>query len=138
MRQLRELEAHDVLGSFDCGFPRCMFDWADLGHLVEATTGFASLCGPVIDVGPDLTAWPCFPLSEIFNVNLLDFNDREELKDYYTRKLAPMRSLGTLDECKDCKYLRRDQCCGGCIARSLRDWTSQGDRRLLEKLDRVH
>jgi len=78
--QLRELEANDILGAFDCGFPLCMFEESDLGSLAITTTkGFNSICHPIIDVDADLNAWPCFPLSKLLNVNLRDFKSYQEL-----------------------------------------------------------
>ena len=37
VEQLDELEKHDILGAFDCGFPLCMFDEDQLGRLVTTT-----------------------------------------------------------------------------------------------------
>lgn len=135
VEQLRRLEERDILGSFDCGFTLCMFDEKDLGTLAITSTGFSSVCGSAIDVGPELTAWPCFPLSDILNVHLLDFRYRAEITAYYKSKTAPLRSFGSKDDCLSCKYLRRGQCTGGCLGRVINSWKKSGDLRLLEKLE---
>lgn len=135
IQQLQLLEQKDILGAFDCGFPICMFKEEDLGILFKCSTGFKSICSPIIDVGIDLTAWPCFPLGRLCNVNLTDFDDRDDLFRYYEEKLVSVRSLGSIDECINCKYLKRGQCSGGCIGRTIRNWEDSGsDPRLLEKL----
>jgi MoaA/NifB/PqqE/SkfB family radical SAM enzyme len=135
LAQLEELTAHDILGTLDCGFPLCMFPEEQLGLLVTCVKpGTYSQCRPIIDVGPDLNAWPCFPLSNLLNVNLRDFHSDEELIEYYDRKLSGVRNIGSMDRCLDCRFRRRGQCCGGCIARTLRNWESNGDHSLVEKL----
>jgi len=133
--QLAQLERRSVLGTFDCGFPLCMFTEEDLGSLALNTRGFRSVCGFPIDVGPDLTAWPCFPLSNFENLRLLDFANAEELQEHYRKRLAPMRRMGALDECVTCKYLQREQCNGGCVARTLKAWAANGDADVIRKIN---
>lgn len=120
VEQLERLERRDVLASFDCGFPLCMFPNENLGKLIRSSRKFHSVCGFPVDVGPDLTAWPCFPLSNIANVRLLDFPNAAELRAFYSSRLAHLRRIGALEACAACKYRRREQCCGGCAARALR------------------
>jgi hypothetical protein len=135
--QLRKLERRDVLAAFDCGFPLCMFSEEALGSLVLNSRGVQSVCGYPIDVGPDLTAWPCFPLSDCENVRLLDFRNAAELRAHYAKRLAGFRRMGTTEECLTCKFLDRGQCCGGCVARTLRDWAAKGDPDVIRKLGRA-
>ena len=136
--QLRYLEANDVLVTFDCGFPFCMFDERDLDVLTMATqSGFESSCGCAIDVGPDLTAWSCFPFSSALNVDLRDFEDHRELGAFFTEALAPFRRLGTFDECLSCRLFLREQCCGGCMARTIRRIEEDGDPHVVDKVRRL-
>jgi len=132
--QLRQLEKRDILGTFDCGFPLCMFSEDELGSITLSTAGFKSICSPIIDVGADLTAWPCFPLSRMFNVKLIDFNSVKELEEFYNEKFKHFRQFGSQDECLGCKYLHRAQCAGGCLARGLVQW-AKTDPVFFEKLD---
>jgi MoaA/NifB/PqqE/SkfB family radical SAM enzyme len=135
LAQLEELESKDILGNLDCGFPLCMFPQDQLDRLVTCLKpGDYSQCRPIMDVGPDLSVWPCFPLANLLNVNLRNFNNDVELAEYYDRKLAALRNIGSMDQCLDCRFRRRGQCCGGCIARTLRHWHREGDRSLMEKL----
>jgi len=134
LEQLAHLEEHDILGTLDCGFPLCMFPEDQLGKLVTHTKSNAySCCGPIIDVGSDLNVWPCFPLSALLNVNLRDFKAYDDLYAYYEQKLSAVRGIGFLDRCLTCKYRIRGQCCGGCMARTLRNWQQNGDVAVLER-----
>jgi MoaA/NifB/PqqE/SkfB family radical SAM enzyme len=135
--ELQGLERRDILCSFDCGIPLCMFDEEDIGRVFLSTTPWASLCRSGIDVGPDLSVWPCFPLSGILNVPLLDFESRDALDVYFSEKLAPFRKYGCLEECATCKYLLRKQCCGGCLARTLLSLQDGGDPGILQALKRL-
>lgn len=135
LEQLEHLERANILGAIDCGFPLCMFPEEQYGRLVlYMKPGPVSICRPVIDVGPDLTVWPCFPLSGRLNVTLRAFQTTAELGQHFEQKLAAVRGMGFRDQCLDCKYRLRGQCCGGCMARTLQNWTRNGDRTLLEKL----
>jgi sulfatase maturation enzyme AslB (radical SAM superfamily) len=120
IEELRQLERRDVLGWFDCGFPLCMFPEAMLGSLMVTTRGFESICDYPIDVGPELTAWPCFPLADYKTVAIADFRTVAEIQDYFYDRLAEVRRTGSTAACPTCKYLRRGQCCGGCSARALK------------------
>jgi MoaA/NifB/PqqE/SkfB family radical SAM enzyme len=132
--ELSQLEKRNVLGMFDCGFPLCMFAEENLGSLLLNSRGFQSVCKYPIDVGPDLTAWPCFPLNDCENVRIQDFNNLGDLQNHFSSRLAGIRRMGTMDECLTCKYLQRNQCCGGCVARTIKDWVAKGDTQLLAKL----
>jgi hypothetical protein len=60
-----------------------MFNESQLGKLYYNNVDFSILCGSIIDIGPDLTVWKCFPLSKMHNVRLTDFETESQLKDYY-------------------------------------------------------
>jgi MoaA/NifB/PqqE/SkfB family radical SAM enzyme len=135
VEQLKELEKKDILGGFDCGFPLCMFNEKELGALILCTRGFKSACEVVIDVGPDLDAWPCFPLSKLTNVKITDFENVMALRNYFKKKLMPLFSFGGMNNCLSCKYLRRNQCSGGCISRTLVQWQKSGDKNIVDKLN---
>jgi MoaA/NifB/PqqE/SkfB family radical SAM enzyme len=139
VRQMRILEKHDILGEFDCGFPMCMFDEADFADLhLCSREGFISTCDFIVDVGVNLDAWPCFPLSEVSNVKITDFDCGPQLLKHYQQTLAPVRNMGSLDSCQECKFHKRGQCCGGCTGRTLVSWQSNGDSSLLRKLNKNH
>ena len=138
VQQLDVLEKDDILGSLDCGFPLCIFDEHDLGRLtISLKKGFESICNSIIDVDPDLRAWPCFPLSKILNVNLLDFDNPKALYEYYDKTLRPLKNIGSIDECFDCKFKRREQCNAGGYCRVIRSIEKSGDQRILDRLNQT-
>ncbi len=111
--------ARDVLLGFDCGLTLCMFTEAQIGRLFSITEGFRMLCTPIIDVGPDMDVWHCFPLSEVLITRFDGFANRQEIVTHYQKAIRPYRSLGCRPECLHCRYLRTRQCTGGCLAHAM-------------------
>lgn len=112
--------AVDIAVGLDCGFRLCMFTQDELGELFVNNANLCFKCAPILDIGAGLRVWSCFPLSGILNVSLRDFNSLQEIENFYDAKIGPFRGLGTPKECLDCKYRRRAQCGGGCVAHALR------------------
>lgn len=112
-------EARDILIGFDCGMTLCMFSEEDLGILMKRSEGFRNVCEPIIDIGPDLDIWHCFPLSEVLNSRLEHFRNRNDIVRFYKNITQPYRTLGCKVECLSCKYMKRRQCNGGCLAHAM-------------------
>lgn len=119
MKMVKDCIREEILVGFDCGLTLCMFDESEIGALMKQSEGFAMRCRPIIDVGPDQTVWSCFPLSEVFNTNLADFRNPNEIVSFYNDLLKPYRSLGSMPECLGCVHLKRGQCTGGCLAHTF-------------------
>jgi radical SAM protein with 4Fe4S-binding SPASM domain len=115
----RDLIKRDIMIGFDCGMTMCMFSEEDLGGIMTSSQGFNSVCKPVIDIGPNLDVWNCFPLSEVYNTRLEQFANHKEIEEFYTRQLQPYKRFGCMPECMTCDYLRRNQCAGGCLAHAI-------------------
>lgn len=115
----RDLVARDIMIGFDCGMTMCMFSEEELGGIITSSQGFNSVCKPVMDIGPNLDVWNCFPLSGVLNTRLDQFENIKELDEYYNRQLLPYKQFGCMPECMDCGYLRRRQCSGGCVAHAM-------------------
>jgi radical SAM protein with 4Fe4S-binding SPASM domain len=111
----------DILVGFDCGMTLCMFSEAELGILTTSSEGFRAVCRPIIDIGPQLDVWHCFPLSEVYNTEYAHFENRHDIVRTYQRLMQPYRSLGCMPACRTCDYLRRNQCTGGCLAHTLKE-----------------
>ena len=109
----------DILIGFDCGMTLCMFSEEELGVLATSSDGYTSLCDPIIDIGPNLDIWHCFPLSEVLNSNLKKFQNRREAGQYYRAVVGAYRNLGCKPECMRCDFKRRGQCFGGCLAHAM-------------------
>jgi MoaA/NifB/PqqE/SkfB family radical SAM enzyme len=107
--------------SLDCGFPMCLFSDEQLGLIYRSGRGGKRnfRCSPVIDIGPDLDVWACFPMGSLGNVKLDDFHDARELGRHFTRQLKSKvgrRGTGIFRECDGCVWKERDLCTGGCQA----------------------
>jgi len=110
---------HDILIGFDCGLTLCMFSEEEIGILGKRSEGFKSVCQPIIDVGPNLDIWHCFPLSEVLNTQLHPFKTRKQAHLFYDKVTRPYRTFGCMPQCHRCDYLRRGQCKGGCLAHAM-------------------
>lgn len=123
LRFVDEAEAQDVHVQIDNAVPLCIFDDAAIGKLV--LHGVLDLernarCEPVIDIGPDLSVWCCFCLSAIHNRRLEDFENLQQVKQYFSSILGRyQRELTPLPECDDCPHRARWGCQGGCITHSI-------------------
>lgn len=111
-----QCEKRDILLGFDCGFTPCMFTPDQASRLFESAS-FPKFerCRFAIDVGPDMSVWPCFPLLKTVRVPLLDFKNLHALREHFSDALTPYYSFGMLAECPDCKYFKKEKCQGGCI-----------------------
>lgn len=114
-----ECAEQDILIGFDCGLTLCMFSEAEIGVLSKNSEGFKIMCQPIIDIGPELDVWHCFPLAEILNTRLDMFKTRNHIVRFYDKRLAPYRSFGCRPECKECIHLERGICNGGCLAHAI-------------------
>lgn len=115
-------EREDILIGFDCGLTLCMFSDEEFAILARCSEGFKSVCQPIVDVGPDLQCWHCFPLSTVLNVVLRDYDNRSTLAEDFRKKVAPYKSFGCMPKCMHCVYLRRGQCSGGCLAHAMQSF----------------
>lgn len=135
IEQMKLLEQRDVLVNFDCGFTYCMFEQDEFQTIIEATdSGLVSVCDFIGDVDYNLNVWPCFPLSKAEHLNLRDFETIDEIKQYYMEPYSQLKQFGSTEECLDCKYMLRKQCCGGCFARMVEEVAQNGDKQILKKL----
>jgi MoaA/NifB/PqqE/SkfB family radical SAM enzyme len=106
----------------DCGFPMCRFKDDQLAWLFRFTGGkFAFGCGPVVDIGPDLTVWPCFPLSSFQKRSVFEFNTLKEIYDFYSdiHEKIKVEAGGIFLECDCCVFREERLCQGGCVSHSL-------------------
>ncbi|MCG7853649.1 MAG: hypothetical protein MIO92_14115, partial [Methanosarcinaceae archaeon] len=115
----RECVKKDILLGFDCGLTLCMFTEEEIGILTKSADGYRGVCDPIIDVGPDLDIWHCFPLAETLNSKLEHFRTRREILKFYKKITMPYKQLGCMPQCVSCIYKKRQQCNGGCLAHAM-------------------
>lgn len=134
VNQLEQLERKNIIGILDCGFILCMFSEQELGKLTISTKKFNSVCDVTLDIGTDLSVWPCFPLSNMNNAKLTDFDNYYQINNFFEKRLLPFRKFGMFDQCLTCKFKERGQCSGGCVARTIKNWQETSDKELLLKI----
>jgi MoaA/NifB/PqqE/SkfB family radical SAM enzyme len=103
----------------DCGFVACMFTPAEVGRLLHWGADLSFACSPAVDVGPDLEAWHCFSLSKLPRISLRKNDSLTILKQTFTAQADELRRVhgpGIYARCRTCKFMRRHQCSGGCLA----------------------
>jgi len=114
----RRANQRDVFLSLDCGFTLCDFTDEQLGILTRAGAALKFNCGPIIDIGPDLSTWACFPLSSLQPQPLEEYPSLKALKAFYgtyiNQETEKRRFAGVYKKCATCRHLKRKQCSGGC------------------------
>lgn len=132
--QMSLLESRDIAFHFDCGFTCCMFNEKHGPVLFNSLIDVISKCNHPIDIGTDLSVWPCFPLSQFKMGKITRDTKMSDIEKAIHSILEPFRILGMKDECADCKFKKRQQCMGGCIAHCIRAFQENGDTEVVEKL----
>ncbi len=116
------LERLRITIGLDCGFPLCRFRDEQLAWLYRFTGGHSDFgCGPVLDIGPDMTVWPCFPLSSFQQKSIFEFNSLREVEKYYVdiHNKIRIEAGGIFKECDACLFREDKICKGGCLAHNL-------------------
>ena len=108
---------------FDCGFPRCMFTEVEHERLRALNVHAVFQCSSVVDIGPDLNTWSCFPLKAMGEIGLRDVQTRDEIITRFRLQQRAYRNFGIYDRCMDCHYKRNGECSGGCLAHVIRGFT---------------
>jgi radical SAM protein with 4Fe4S-binding SPASM domain len=119
MKYLPAFERTGVVPGFDCGMPLCLFTDEQIARLFRLTNGSLRFgCGPAIDIGPDMTVWPCFPFSHLGRRSIFDFGNFAELRRHFEREHDALRieASGILLQCDTCRHRRTGVCQGGCRA----------------------
>lgn len=121
--------------SFDCGFTFCMFTLDQHKELLRFGIKFRSMCDPIIDIGPDLSVWRCFPLLKDTAGHLDNLGTRRQIVAHFDKKYRVIQRLGNMMECPQCIYRQNNLCSGGCLSRSLISFHQEG---AIEKTREIH
>jgi MoaA/NifB/PqqE/SkfB family radical SAM enzyme len=114
-------EAGGIALEFDCGFVPCMFP-EDLRERAEGIPDLGRRCSPILDVLPDLSVIPCFPLAGVWRSGrgLIEGAGAEDLRRRAGERLEPFRNVTLFPECRRCPLREDGRCGGGCLAAALR------------------
>ncbi|MGA2138647.1 MAG: radical SAM protein [Verrucomicrobiia bacterium] len=113
-----DLASDGIMLGLDCGFRGCAFTERQRGILLECGAELLFDCKPVLDIGPDLMVWRCFPFSATAGVRLLDFRSLREVAEHFDQVWAHAMTLGNTPNCRDCPHFGR-VCRGGCLSRTV-------------------
>ena len=123
-RELREL---GVSPCYDCNaIPECVYTDEEKAFLATLPfendyeraifMGERSVCSPVIDLYPDLTARRCFGCYDNLKVKITDFKSINDLKNHFFMEIdARLVHNYSRPECSDCYKYKTFACFGGCL-----------------------
>ena len=127
---LRCLLPLDIAPVFDCNYvPRCLFTKEDeaLFSQYESTMKRSNLyrvnaiCAPVLDILPDLRVVRCFGVSSFLKVNLLRFQDSNEIQRHFLAEIDALAyHIPPNGKCADCNTYLAGKCSCGCYAYRLK------------------
>jgi hypothetical protein len=116
---VEDLAGHGIHIGFDCGFRLCLFTPSERTVLAKCGTELLFVCSPILDIGPDLMVWRCFPFSTETCVKLTDFDTLININEYFNKQWEGIQKLGNTDSCECCKHRMNGVCGGGCLSRTL-------------------
>jgi hypothetical protein len=109
-----------ITAELDCGFVRCMFSQDDLDALKPSGAHLAWVCSPIIDIGLDGRAIPCFPLSGLLSCQGALEKTAQEIRGFFEQSLRYYRVIGIYPECSSCDLRVIENCSSGCLGAVLR------------------
>ncbi len=104
---------------FDCGFVPCMFPDHELNFLKNTFKDIGKRCNPVLDILPDGTFIPCYPLAGMFRQAPGKNDDAQSMRSLFESRIKPYRSLGIFKECSICNMKASGECTGGCLSAAM-------------------
>jgi len=123
----RELLHLGVSPCYDCNaIPECVYTAEERAVLEslpfandferEIFLGKRSVCSPVIDLYPDMTATRCFGCYDMARVKITEFENIFDLKNFFFKKIdAKLVHPYAWEKCKDCYKYKTFGCFGGCL-----------------------
>lgn len=113
----RELGAAGGQLHLDCGFCRCMLSEPAMAELGALGARLVFRCRPSIDVWPDLTVHPCYPLADWPALGRI--SEPGVTHQDLVRRLQELSRLylpiGLFADCAGCALRSRGTCDGGCL-----------------------
>ncbi|WDV45519.1 radical SAM protein [Clostridiaceae bacterium M8S5] len=109
---------------FDCNkMPLCVFDEEDRRKMLKISKkkisnviNLKSNCDPIIDILQDLTAIRCFGLSDILRVDISNFSNIVDIRNYFKYKIDDYSYLvKSSNQCQNCYNRIVKKCNSGCL-----------------------
>ena len=121
-----ELKKRGVAPAYDCNaIPTCVYTKEEKDFLSSLPyeneyekrifMGEASVCAPIVDIYPDLTASRCFGMSE-YKVKIDEYKNINDLKNHFFMALdSRLVHKASKNECENCYKQNVFGCFGGCL-----------------------
>lgn len=122
-----ELKNSGVCPCYDCNaIPECVYTDTEMAFLEtlpfandferEIFLGKRSVCSPVVDLYPDMTATRCFGCYGLGRVDIREFDNIFDLKNYFFKEIdARLVHPYAWEKCKSCYKYKTFACFGGCL-----------------------
>ncbi|MBY9077399.1 radical SAM protein [Paenibacillus sp. HN-1] len=100
----------------DCGYlPPCAYTKEELADLLLVQPGVKFKCSAVTDIGKDGESWRCYSLYSVLRSNMENFQNINEMAEYFNKRSELLLDIDLFDKCKDCQYKISGICHGGCF-----------------------
>ncbi|MHC9542056.1 MAG: radical SAM protein [Vulcanimicrobiota bacterium] len=129
------MERLHIRPRLDCGYPLCKFSDEHLGWFYRfGSRDICFECNPVVDIGPDMSVWSCFPMSRHHRKCAYEFDSIREIYEYYDKIHHAIRAEvgGILEECDECRFRAEGLCSGGCISHLVNAFQNEAPVRMPE------
>ena len=126
-RLYKELLTLGISPCYDCNaIPECVYTDEEMAILEslpfaneferQIFLGKRSVCSPVIDLYPDMSATRCFGCYDMARVKIEGFDNIFDLKNYFFKEIdARLVHPYAWEKCKDCYKYKTFGCFGGCL-----------------------
>lgn len=125
-RLMKDIIEIGVAPNFDCNYiPRCILTSEDEEFLklhcdvmqYSNIYKMSPICSPVIDILPDLQVVRCFGMSDLYKVDIRDFDNSKDLRRHFLFEVDALAyHILPTEECENCKDYRAGKCSCGCYA----------------------
>lgn len=105
--------------TLDCQLPLCFFSEKQVLKIQFFYPQFIEKlgrCSPAIDVGSNLEVWRCFALYNDVKTNLKNFNNINEIYQFFKIKTDSCLYLESSKYCVNCEYWKDKLCQAGCLS----------------------
>lgn len=107
--------------TFDCMITPCAFSlehWGDIARLFPFAIAGSAICGPALDILPNLEVTRCCGVGKLASVRLRDFQSAADLLAHFRDNIDIHRRAVAPTECHECREFRRRTCDGHCMGYS--------------------
>lgn len=123
----KKLKSLGACPCYDCNaIPECVYTEKEKAFLRslpfandferQIFCGERSVCSPVIDLYPDMTATRCFGCYDMSRVCIDEFNNIVDLKNFFFKEIdARLVNIPSRKECESCYKYKTFGCFGGCL-----------------------